>query len=111
MRKMRRDMQMIFQDPYGSIDPRWTIGEVIAEPLKTHFKRQSSKEVESKVKELLQLVGLNPEWVSRYPHEFSVDSVSALESQGQLRLILLLYLRMKLFLHWMCPFKLRLLTY
>ncbi|MCZ2260159.1 dipeptide ABC transporter ATP-binding protein [Sporosarcina sp. G11-34] len=71
MRKMRRDMQMIFQDPYGSIDPRWTIGEVIAEPLKTQFKRQSSKEVESKVKELLQLVGLNPEWVSRYPHEFS----------------------------------------
>lgn len=71
MRKMRKNMQMIFQDPYGSIDPRWTIGEVIAEPLKTHFKGQSSKEREAKVKELLQLVGLNPEWVSRYPHEFS----------------------------------------
>lgn len=71
MRKMRKNMQMIFQDPYGSIDPRWTIGEVIAEPLKTHFKGQSSKEVEVKVKALLQQVGLNPEWVGRYPHEFS----------------------------------------
>ena len=71
MRKMRKNMQMIFQDPYGSIDPRWTIGEVIAEPLKTHFKEWSSVEVKFKVKELLQLVGLTPEWESRYPHEFS----------------------------------------
>lgn len=71
MRKMREHMQMIFQDPYGSIDPRWTIGEIIAEPLHVHHKRKTSKQIENEVKELLLKVGMDPEWHSRYPHEFS----------------------------------------
>lgn len=71
MRKMRKNMQMVFQDPFGSINPRWTIGEVLSEPIKTHYKNLSKKEIEDRVRELLQLVGLNPDWVSRYPHEFS----------------------------------------
>ena len=64
-------MQMIFQDPYGSIDPRWTIGKVIAEPLKVHQPDWTKQQLELKVKELLTKVGLNSEWHSRYPHEFS----------------------------------------
>lgn len=71
MRKIRKNMQMIFQDPYGSIDPRWTIGEIIAEPLKVHQKRKATKQIETEVKELLTKVGLNPDWHQRYPHEFS----------------------------------------
>ncbi|MNH72522.1 Oligopeptide transport ATP-binding protein OppF [compost metagenome] len=70
-RKMlRRDMQMIFQDPYGSVNPRWTIGDTIAEPLEVHQKL-SAAERKSRVEELLGWVGLNPAWASRYPHEFS----------------------------------------
>lgn len=71
LRKMRRYMQMIFQDPYGSVDPRWTIQEIIAEPIKTHFKGLPKLEIEHRVKELMLKVGLNPEWRTRYPHEFS----------------------------------------
>ncbi|PJN91609.1 ABC transporter ATP-binding protein [Bacillus sp. mrc49] len=71
MRKMRKNMQMIFQDPYGSIDPRWTIGKVIAEPIKVHQPDLTIKQVETTVKELLKKVGLKPEWYSRFPHEFS----------------------------------------
>lgn len=71
MRDRRKHMQMIFQDPYGSIDPKWTIKEIIAEPLKVHLKGISANEMENRIQQLLQVVGLNPEWSSRYPHEFS----------------------------------------
>ncbi|MFN8018462.1 MAG: dipeptide ABC transporter ATP-binding protein [Acidimicrobiales bacterium] len=66
----RRRMQMVFQDPYASLNPRMTIGEVLAEPFLIHDgeKRDDSKE---KVAELLKVVGLSPEHASRYPHEFS----------------------------------------
>jgi peptide/nickel transport system ATP-binding protein len=69
-RAVSRDMQMIFQDPYGSVNPRWTIGETIAEPLVVH-ESLSAAERKTRVGELLQLVGLNPAWADRYPHEFS----------------------------------------
>ncbi|EIJ82268.1 oligopeptide/dipeptide ABC transporter, ATPase subunit [Bacillus methanolicus PB1] len=71
MRKIRKNMQMIFQDPYGSIDPRWTVGAIIAEPIKVHQKSLTAKQIETEVKEILKKVGLNPEWYYRYPHEFS----------------------------------------
>ncbi|WP_420768645.1 dipeptide ABC transporter ATP-binding protein [Parageobacillus thermoglucosidasius] len=71
LRKQRREMQMIFQDPYGSIDPKWRIKDIIAEPLQTHFKDKTKKELLAMVEELLEKVGLNPEWMYRYPHEFS----------------------------------------
>ena len=69
-RRTARDMQMIFQDPYGSIDPRWTVGDVIAEPLRAHqdLDRQSLR---LRVEELLSLVGLEPSYRTRYAHEFS----------------------------------------
>jgi oligopeptide transport system ATP-binding protein len=70
LRKMRRKMQMIFQDPYASLNPRMTVGEIIGEPLLVH-NLASRKEAETKVEELLELVGLNPSYANRYPHEFS----------------------------------------
>jgi oligopeptide/dipeptide ABC transporter ATP-binding protein len=66
----RRDMQMIFQDPYSSLNPRMTVGEIIQEPLDIH-RIGTRKDRESTVRELLEAVGLRPEYSSRYPHEFS----------------------------------------
>jgi oligopeptide transport system ATP-binding protein len=70
LRKMRRRMQMIFQDPYASLNPRMTVGEIIGEPLLVH-NLASRNEANKKVEELLELVGLNPSYANRYPHEFS----------------------------------------
>ncbi|GIO63446.1 ABC transporter ATP-binding protein [Paenibacillus cineris] len=72
LRAARQHMQTIFQDPYGSLDPRWKIGDSIAEPLKVHGQGQRSPaDISRRVSELLELVGLDPSWAQRYPHEFS----------------------------------------
>jgi len=70
MRLKRRRMQMIFQDPYASLNPRITIGSIIATPLEVHHIARG-KEKKERVQQLLEMVGLNPEFVNRYPHEFS----------------------------------------
>jgi oligopeptide transport system ATP-binding protein len=70
LRAMRRKMQMIFQDPYASLNPRMTVGEIVGEPLMVHNVAKS-KEIEERVKQLLELVKLEPAFISRYPHEFS----------------------------------------
>ena len=70
LRRLRKRMQMIFQDPYASLDPRMTAGGIIAEPLDIHDVGKPSDRHE-RVRELLQTVGLNPAYASRYPHEFS----------------------------------------
>src|SRR5437016_3655242 len=70
IRKKRVDMQMVFQDPYGSLSPRFTIGQTIAEPL-GNFKKGNTKEINDEVAHLLEVVGLNPFFVNRYAHEFS----------------------------------------
>ena len=70
LRKMRRKVQMIFQDPYASLNPRMTIGEIVGEPLVVH-KVASQKEINERVANLLELVGLNAAFSTRYPHEFS----------------------------------------
>jgi oligopeptide transport system ATP-binding protein len=70
LRHMRRKMQMIFQDPYASLNPRMTVQEIIGEPLQVH-NLATEKEIEDRVKQLLKLVGLNPAFGKRYPHEFS----------------------------------------
>lgn len=70
LRKMRSRMQMIFQDPYASLNPRMTVGAIIAAPLDVHTQL-NQKEKRERVQELLKLVGLNPDFVNRYPHEFS----------------------------------------
>jgi len=70
MRKMRRRMQMIFQDPYASLNPRMTVGSIIGEPLEVHNLARGKEKTE-RVQELLRVVGLNPYFTNRYPHEFS----------------------------------------
>lgn len=70
LRHMRRKMQMIFQDPYASLNPRMTVGEIVGEPLMVHNVARG-KEIEERVKHLLELVKLEPAFISRYPHEFS----------------------------------------
>lgn len=70
LRQMRRKMQMIFQDPYASLNPRMTVGSIIGEPLEVHGIAKG-KEKRERVQELLRLVGLNPYFINRYPHEFS----------------------------------------
>ena len=70
MRGLRRQMQMIFQDPYASLNPRMTVGDIISEPMKVH-KLSEGKARQEKVQELLKTVGLNPYFANRYPHEFS----------------------------------------
>jgi len=70
LRRMRRRMQMIFQDPYASLNPRMTVGDIIGEPLLVH-NIAKGKERQERVQELLKVVGLNPYFVNRYPHEFS----------------------------------------
>lgn len=70
LRLMRKRMQIIFQDPFASLNPRMTVGEIVGEPLEVHGSVKG-KEKETRVKELLKLVGLNPSFVTRFPHEFS----------------------------------------
>jgi oligopeptide transport system ATP-binding protein len=70
LRQQRRQLQMIFQDPFASLDPRMTIGDIIAEPL-DNFRVVRGKARNQRVQELLRIVGLNPNFNNRYPHEFS----------------------------------------
>ena len=70
LKQFRRDVQIIFQDPYASLNPRMTIGEIVSEPLHVHGIG-TKDERRSQVRDLLQTVGLNPEHINRYPHEFS----------------------------------------
>jgi oligopeptide transport system ATP-binding protein len=71
LKAMRRDMQYIFQDPYASLNPRMTIGEIVSEPLVIHNVMPDKTERTKYVASLLDMVGLNPEHINRYPHEFS----------------------------------------
>jgi oligopeptide transport system ATP-binding protein len=70
LRPIRRKMQIIFQDPYGSLNPRRTAGNIVGEPMRIHALAQGS-EYREQVKELFNIVGLNPDMTNRYPHEFS----------------------------------------
>ncbi|MFI5273979.1 MAG: ABC transporter ATP-binding protein [Ktedonobacterales bacterium] len=70
LRVLRRRVQMIFQDPYASLNPRFTVGNIVAEPMQIHHMG-SRKEISDRVQELLEIVGLNRRFTDRYPHEFS----------------------------------------
>ena len=70
VRKLRRDMQIVFQDPYSSLDPRMTVGDIVAEPLIVHGVG-SRRSRSARVRELLEVVGFDPGFTNRYPHEFS----------------------------------------
>jgi oligopeptide transport system ATP-binding protein len=70
LRRMRREMQIVFQDPYASLNPRMTVGNIVAEPLAVHKVGDKARRRRT-VEELLEVVGFNPDFVNRYPHEFS----------------------------------------
>jgi ABC-type oligopeptide transport system ATPase subunit len=70
-RPLRKDLQIIFQDPFGSLNPRMTVGAILAEPLEIHFPEMTKSDRRERVAELLKLVGLPPDAMGRYPHEFS----------------------------------------
>jgi oligopeptide/dipeptide ABC transporter ATP-binding protein len=71
MRPIRRDLQIVFQDPYASLNPRMPVNDIVAEPLKVHGLWKDERSGRDRVAELLKVVGLNPEHGNRYPHEFS----------------------------------------
>ncbi|REK76707.1 ABC transporter ATP-binding protein [Paenibacillus paeoniae] len=71
MRKLKADMQIVFQDPYGSLDPKWTIGRTLEEPLRTHRSHLSGAALKQEVNAMLERVGLQPHHGERYPHELS----------------------------------------
>jgi len=70
LRRMRREMQIVFQDPYASLNPRMTVGNIVGEPLVVHKVGNGARRQKT-VEELLEVVGFNPDFVNRYPHEFS----------------------------------------
>ncbi|HXN02785.1 MAG TPA: dipeptide/oligopeptide/nickel ABC transporter ATP-binding protein, partial [Candidatus Dormibacteraeota bacterium] len=70
LRQIRRQLQIIFQDPFASLDPRMTVGEIIAEPL-DNYGLARGRQRQLRIQELLRVVGLNPNFTNRYPHEFS----------------------------------------
>ena len=71
LRQLRRDIQIIFQDPYSSLNPRMTVGDIVAEPWAIHRDVASRRERRTRAQDLLERVGLNPDHVNRYPHQFS----------------------------------------
>lgn len=71
LQKLRRDIQIVFQNPFSSLDPRLKIGDAVMEPLLIHAPKKSRRQHVSRVAYLLDRVGLNPNWINRYPHEFS----------------------------------------
>jgi oligopeptide/dipeptide ABC transporter ATP-binding protein len=71
LRRVRREMQIIFQDPFASLDPRMTVGEILSEPLDNFDVATGRGQRRKRVQELLEVVGLNPNFTNRYPHEFS----------------------------------------
>jgi len=70
LRQQRRRMQMIFQDPYAALDPRMTVGQIIAEPIET-FRLAAGDQKRARIQELMKTVGLSGRFINRYPHEFS----------------------------------------
>ena len=87
MLPFRRKMQMVFQDPYASLDPRMTIGDIVGEPIDIHHLAANKAERREKIISLLERVGLNSEHANRYPHEFSGVSASESVSRERLRSI------------------------
>jgi oligopeptide transport system ATP-binding protein len=71
MRKMRRNVQIVLQDPYSSLDPRMTVGDIVSEPFDIHQDVVAKKDRRKAVQDLLEVVGLNPDHINRYPHQFS----------------------------------------
>ena len=101
LKSLRKEIQIVFQDPYSSLNPRITIGSAIAEPLKVHRILPKAKERKEKAIELLKKVDLEPEYFNRYPHEFSGGQRQRIVIARALSLARLLLFAMNLFPLWM----------
>ncbi len=106
MRELRKQIQIVFQDPYASLNPRMRVKDILAEPLRAH-NYGTSQQIETRCKELLNMVGLRPHLINHYPHQFSGGSANASVSHARWRTIRNLLSAMKPFLLWMSPFRLR----
>jgi ABC-type microcin C transport system duplicated ATPase subunit YejF len=105
MRSMRKKMQIIFQDPYSSLNPRFTAGQAIMEPMQVYKLHGSDHSRKEKCMELLKKVGLEESHFYRYPHEFSGDSGSVSVLQGLWPLNLNLSSATNPYQRWMSPFR------
>ena len=71
LRRLRRQIQIVLQDPYTSLNPRMTVGDIVGEPFQIHTDVAPKGDRKRRVQELLDVVGLNPDYINRYPHQFS----------------------------------------
>lgn len=110
MKALRRDMQMIFQDPYASLNPRLTVSDIIGEALDIHGMAGSRAERKKRIEELLDMVGLNHDHATRYPHEFSGGQRQRIGIARSLAVNLSLSSATSRFPHLTCPFRHRLST-
>jgi oligopeptide transport system ATP-binding protein len=76
MRRMRRDIQIVLQDPYSSLDPRMTVGDIVGESFDIHPEALEGRDRQRTIREMIEVVGLNPDHINRYPHQFSGGSAS-----------------------------------
>ncbi|MEE9907549.1 ATP-binding cassette domain-containing protein [Brucella intermedia] len=100
MRELRKQIQIVFQDPYASLNPRMRVRDILAEPLRAH-NFGTSQQIETRCKELLNMVGLRPHLINHYPHQFSGGSANASVLHVRSPTIRNSLSAMKLFLPWM----------
>ena len=107
MRRLRQEMQMVFQDPFSSLDPRQTVSQLISEPIIEHKLLSSKADIDRRTLELMETVGLAERYVNVYPHELDGGRRQRIASPARLRSIPSSSSATSLCLRWTCPFRRR----